>query len=122
MQLQAENGSTERILPGTGGQSELGLQEVILLPWNDPDSLESTLRAHHGEIAAVITEPVMCNSGCILPNAGYLETLRLLTEELRIVLIFDEVITGFRLGLGGAHGRFGIRPDLMTMGKAMTGE
>ncbi|KQX48849.1 aspartate aminotransferase family protein [Paenibacillus sp. Root444D2] len=109
------------ILPGTGGQSEVCLQEVILLPWNDLQALEDLLRAHHNEIAAVITEPVMCNSGCLAPQPGYLESMRKLTEELGITLIFDEVITGFRLGLGGAHGRFGILPDLIVMGKALAG-
>ncbi|WP_276353741.1 aspartate aminotransferase family protein [Cohnella caldifontis] len=115
------SGSAEAVMPGTGGQSELSLREIILLPWNDAAVLEQTLRERAGEIAAVITEPVMCNSGCIRPLPGYLEKMRELTAELGIVLIFDEVITGFRLGLGGAHGRFGIKPDLMTMGKALAG-
>jgi glutamate-1-semialdehyde 2,1-aminomutase len=107
--------------PGTAGQSENSLEDIILLPWNDLGALEAALRADAGEIAAVISEPVMCNSGCIQPRPGYLEALRRLTEELDIVLILDEVITGFRLGLGGAHGRFGIDPDLVTIGKAMGG-
>ncbi|TLS54024.1 aspartate aminotransferase family protein [Paenibacillus antri] len=110
-----------KTMPGTGGQSELALQDVILLPWNDAVALEETLRARGHEVAAVITEPVMCNSGCIRPRDGYLERMRELTRELGIVLIFDEVITGFRFGLGGAHERFGIAPDLMTMGKALAG-
>jgi len=109
------------VQPGTAGQSDLSLQDIILLPWNDAEALERTLAERHREIAAVITEPVMCNSGCIVPLPGYLERMRELTEKYGIVLIFDEVITGFRLGLGGAHGRFGILPDLMTMGKAMAG-
>lgn len=111
----------QQVLPGTGGQSELSLSEVILLPWNDPAALEKTLRAHKDEIAAVITEPVMCNSGCILPVPGYLEQMRALTSELGIVMIMDEVITGFRVALGGAHARFGIAPDLVTIGKALGG-
>lgn len=111
----------EQVLPGTGGQSELALSEVILLPWNDPAALEKTLRAHKDEIAAVITEPVMCNSGCILPAPGYLEQMRSLTTELGIVMIMDEVITGFRVALGGAHSRFNIAPDLVTIGKALGG-
>lgn len=109
------------VLPGTAGQSELSLKDIILLPWNDAEALENTLKDHHREIAAVITEPVMCNSGCIQPLPGYLERMRELTSQYGVVLIFDEVITGFRLGLGGAHGRFGILPDLMTMGKALAG-
>ncbi|NHN31762.1 aspartate aminotransferase family protein [Paenibacillus agricola] len=107
--------------PGTMGQSVNSLNDIILLPWNDPDVLESTLRSHASEIAAVISEPVMCNSGCIVPKPGYLELMRQLTEELGIVFILDEVITGFRLAQGGAHERFGIKPDLVTIGKAMGG-
>ncbi|KIL40334.1 class III aminotransferase [Gordoniibacillus kamchatkensis] len=116
-QAQAET----RPLPGTGGQSEIALSEVILLPWNDPDLLERTLRAGKDEIAVVITEPVMCNSGCILPLPGYLERMRGLTKELGIVMVMDEVITGFRIGIGGAHGHFGLMPDLVTVGKALGG-
>lgn len=108
-------------VPGTGGQSERSLEEVIVLPWNDAEVLEQVLRNHSGDIAAVITEPVMCNSGCILPKPGYLEGMRELTRELGILMIMDEVITGFRMGLGGAHGRFGLMPDLVTVGKAMGG-
>jgi glutamate-1-semialdehyde 2,1-aminomutase len=109
------------VQPGTAGQSEFSLKDIVLLPWNDAEALERTLEERHQEIAAVITEPVMCNSGCLVPLPGYLERMREWTGKYGIVLIFDEVITGFRLGLGGAHGRFGIRPDLMTMGKAMAG-
>ncbi|WP_018757796.1 aspartate aminotransferase family protein [Paenibacillus terrigena] len=109
------------VLPGTMGQSYNSLEDMILLPWNDPDALETTLRSHAGEIAAVISEPIMCNSGCLMPKPGYLEHMRQLTEELGIVLILDEVITGFRLGIGGAHGRLGINPDLITIGKALGG-
>ncbi|MDR6884156.1 aspartate aminotransferase family protein [Bacillus sp. 3255] len=107
--------------PGTKGQSGNSLDDIILLPWNDPAALESTLRSRASEIAAVISEPVMCNSGCLQPKPGYLELVRRLTKELGIVFILDEVITGFRLSLGGAHGRFGIQPDLVTIGKAMGG-
>lgn len=111
----------KQIVPGTGGQSELALEDIILLPWNDSTALETALREHGHEIAAVISEPVMCNSGCVLPKAGYLEEMRKLTKELGIVMILDEVITGFRLGLSGAHGKFGLKPDLVTIGKALGG-
>lgn len=118
---QASDGEASAILPGTKGQSDNSLDDIILLPWNDPAALESTLRARASEIAAVISEPVMCNSGCLQPKPGYLELIRRLTKELGIVFILDEVITGFRLSLGGAHERFGIKPDLVTIGKAMGG-
>ncbi len=110
-----------QILPGTGGQSAQSLNDIIMLPWNDPEALEQAIKDHQHELAAVIMEPVMCNSGCIQPREGYLESARKWTEQLGIVLIFDEVITGFRMSLGGAHGRFGVHPDLVTMGKAIAG-
>jgi glutamate-1-semialdehyde 2,1-aminomutase len=113
--------STNGILAGTYGQSENSLKDIILLPWNDAAALESTLTAHAHEIAAVITEPIMCNSGCIQPQAGYLQTMRKLTAELGIVMIMDEVITGFRVDLGGAHKLLGIDPDLVVIGKALGG-
>lgn len=109
------------VAAGTNGQSANSLSDIILLPWNDKAALESTLRSRHSEIAAVITEPVMCNSGCIRPAEGYLELLRALTKELDVVMIMDEVITGFRLSIGGAQQRLGITPDLVTVGKALGG-
>lgn len=117
----ASTAGLAEILPGTGGQSIQSLNDIIMLPWNDPQALEIALKEHQHELAAVIMEPVMCNSGCIEPREGYLESARKWTKQLGIVLIFDEVITGFRMGLGGAHGRFGIHPDLVTMGKAIAG-
>ncbi len=107
--------------PGTNGQSENSLQDIIMLPWNDLEALEATLLREKDQIAAVITEPIMCNNGCISPKPGYLERMRELTEQYGIVMIMDEVITGFRLGLGGAHGKMGLKPDLVTVGKAMGG-
>jgi glutamate-1-semialdehyde 2,1-aminomutase len=109
------------VTPGTNGQNQKALEDIILIPWNDPEKLEKTLSDHRFEIAAVITEPIMCNSGCIGPQPGYLERLRELTSKYGIVLIFDEVITGFRLGLGGAQELLGITPDLVTLGKAVAG-
>ncbi len=93
--------------------------EFILLPWNDLQLVKQTLEKRHTEIAAIITEPVMCNNGCIMPRPGYLEGLRELCDQFGIVLIFDEVITGFRLGMGGAQQFFGVTPDLAVFGKAM---
>ena len=94
---------------------------LIILQWNDGEVLERTIRAHGEQIAAVLTEPVMCNTGCILPQPGYLELMRDLTSRFGIVLIYDEVITGFRISLGGAQKHFGISPDLTVMAKGFGG-
>jgi glutamate-1-semialdehyde 2,1-aminomutase len=94
-------------------------EECLLLPWNDLPLVERTLQAHHGELAAIITEPIMCNSGCIPPEPGFLAGLRALCDRYGILLIFDEVITGFRIGLGGAQSHFGVTPDLAIFGKAL---
>lgn len=94
-------------------------EQSVVLPWNDLALVEKTLAARHQEIAAIVTEPVMCNNGCIPPAPGFHEGLRALCDRYGIVLIFDEVITGFRLGLGGAQKFFGVTPDLAVFGKAM---
>ena len=96
-------------------------QNLIILPWNDVEALREAIRREGNDIAAVLTEPVMCNTGCILPEPGYLEAMRELTEAAGIVLIFDEVITGFRLSLAGAQGHYGIRPDLSIFAKGVGG-
>lgn len=105
----------------TRGQAPEAATDMIVLPWNDIAALEAVIAAHGHEIAAVMTEPAMCNTGAIAPQPGYLERMRELTAAHSIVLIFDEVITGFRLGLGGAQERFGVTPDLSTFAKAMAG-
>jgi glutamate-1-semialdehyde 2,1-aminomutase len=106
-------------VPATGGMAAHAGADLLTIPWNDVDILQRTIEAHKGELAAVITEPYMCNSGCIPPKLGYLEAMRELTRKHNIVLIFDEVITGFRVGLNCAQGKFGVTPDLTTIGKAM---
>lgn len=106
---------------GTAGQNQNALQDIVVLPWNDELALTRYLAEHGHEIAAIITEPVMCNSGCIRPKPGYMQKMRELTMKYGIVLIFDEVITGFRLALGGAQEVLGITPDLVTLGKAVAG-
>ena len=106
-------------VPWTQGLPDSARDEFILLPWNDLDLLTKMVEARHDEIAAIITEPVMCNSGCIVPKPGFLEGLRELCTRFGIALIFDEVITGFRLGLGGAQGYFGVTPDLAVFAKAI---
>ncbi|MEA2406556.1 MAG: glutamate-semialdehyde -aminomutase [Thermoleophilaceae bacterium] len=104
-------------VPGTGGQSPA--DDVLVARWNDLEALERLLTAHGAEVAAVIMEPVASNGGLIPPTSGYLEGARRLTEGCGALLIFDEVVTGFRLALGGAQERFGVTPDLATYGKAI---
>ena len=103
----------------TKGQSASVLDEIVVLHWNDLKAVEETFEQIGDEIAAVITEPIMCNNGCIEPLPGYLEGLRRLCDQYGAVLIFDEIITGFRLSLGGAQHFYGVTPDLATFGKAM---
>jgi glutamate-1-semialdehyde 2,1-aminomutase len=96
------------------------------VPWNDAAAIEAVFRNHRSpsgesEIAAVIIEPVCGNMGCVPPQPGYLALLRKLTADHGTVLIFDEVMTGFRLALGGAQARYGVRPDLTCLGKIVGG-
>ncbi len=104
--------------PGMPGGLE---NSLIIQPWNDGEGLERVIRERGDEIAAVITEPIMCNTGCILPVPGYLNLMRQLTREFGIVLIFDEVITGFRVARGGAQQYYGVAPDLTVMAKGFGG-
>ncbi len=113
--------NSPRKLLGAAGQSDSSLEDLIVLPWNDLDIVEQTIRERKFEIAAVITEPIMSNCGVIMPKKGYLEGLRRVTESNGVLLIFDEVITGFRVALGGAQELFGITPDLSTFAKAIGG-
>lgn len=96
-------------------------ETMVAFPFNDKEATEEILRAHADDLAAVIIEPVMFSCGCLLPRDGYHEFLRELTDELGIVLIWDEVMTGFRLGPGSAQGRLGVTPDMTTFAKAAGG-
>ncbi|MEH6682040.1 MAG: aspartate aminotransferase family protein [Sediminicola sp.] len=106
-------------VPWTAGIADDIEEEFIILPWNDLELLKKTMEEHHRDVAAIITEPIMCNNGCILPMDGYLEGMRQLCTQFGTTLIFDEVITGFRTDLGGAQKYFGITPDLSIFAKAM---
>jgi glutamate-1-semialdehyde 2,1-aminomutase len=119
--VKAGSGVITLGIPGSPGVPEDIVKNTISIPFNNVDTLEKTLRDDSLDIACVIVEPVPANMGVILPNKGFLEKLRELTSELGIVLIFDEVITGFRLSLGGAQEKFGINPDLTCMGKIIGG-
>jgi len=110
---------TPHVYPWSEGLPEQGKDEFIILPWNDLELLRTTISARHKEIAAIITEPVMCNNSCILPADGFLQGLRDICTEYGIALIFDEVITGFRISLQGAQQYFNITPDLSIFAKAM---
>lgn len=107
------------IFPWSEGISDYSRDEFIVLPWNDLALLEKTMDERHQEIAAIITEPVMCNSGCIFPSTGFLEGIRFICNKYNTAFILDEVITGFRLGLGGAQQYFNIVPDISIFAKAM---
>ena len=101
----------------TLGQPQDAADNLIVLPWNDLDAVEKYLKHSAHEIAVVILEPIMFYNGCIEPEEGYLQGLRDLTNRYEVVLLFDEVITGFRLALGGAQEHFGVTPDLCTFAK-----
>jgi glutamate-1-semialdehyde 2,1-aminomutase len=107
------------VFPWSAGLPEHSKDEFIILPWNDLDLVKKTLTDHHHEIAAIITEPIMCNNGCIVPREGFLQGLRELCDQYSIALIFDEVITGFRMSIGGSQRYFGITPDMSIFAKAM---
>jgi glutamate-1-semialdehyde 2,1-aminomutase len=115
--LLAMDGAGPR--PGSAGQLADYLDDCDVLPWNDPEPVAELLARRGEEVAAVITEPMMLNSGAIPPRDGYLARLRELCDAHGVVLIFDEVLTGFRLALGGAAERFGVTPDLAVYGKAI---
>lgn len=106
---------------GTVGQAKSAAEDVIVLPWNDLEALERAMDKYGTQIAALLLEPYIHNAGCIPPKAGYLQAARQITEQRGIVLVFDEVITGFRLALGGAQAYFGVTPDLTTLAKGMGG-
>ena len=103
----------------TKGQRLSSADDLIVLPWNDLGILEKTLQERAEEVAAVIMEPIMFDSGPILPLPGYLQGVRELTSRYGVLLIFDEVITGFRTALGGAQEYYGVTPDISTFAKAI---
>lgn len=103
------------------GQVANSVENVVIAPWNDVPALEKIFARYSGQIAALITEPVLCNSGCLLPEGDFLHQLRRITSEHGALLIFDEVITGFRIAPGGAQQHYGVTPDLATFGKALAG-
>jgi glutamate-1-semialdehyde 2,1-aminomutase len=119
--VKAGSGVATLGLPDSPGVPRALAELTVTLPFNDPAALEEAFRIHGNQLAAVIIEPVVGNSGCIPPQAGFLEKLRKLTAEQGTALILDEVMTGFRVAYGGAQELFEIQPDLTTLGKIIGG-
>jgi len=119
--VKAGSGVATLGLPDSPGVPRALAELTLTLPFNDPAALDEAFRIHCNQLAAVIIEPVVGNSGCIPPQAGFLEKLRKLTAEQGTVLILDEVMTGFRVAYGGAQELYKIQPDLTTLGKIIGG-
>src|SRR5205085_3661788 len=113
--------SAPAVYPGSAGLPEGLDRNLVVVPYNRPDLLEEAFRRHAHELAAVICEPVYYNAGCILPTSEFLAALRRLTRDHGVLLIFDEVLSAFRMGPGGAQEYLGVTPDLCTLGKAVGG-
>jgi glutamate-1-semialdehyde 2,1-aminomutase len=119
--VKAGSGLATLGIADTQGVPKAFADTTIALPFNSLDAVEAAFRAHPDQIASVIVEPVVGNMGCVPPHSGYLEGLRDITARHGALLIFDEVMTGFRVAFGGAQARFGIKPDLTTLGKVIGG-
>src|ERR1700693_610137 len=119
--VKAGSGVATLGIPGSAGVPEEFTQFTLALPFNDTDALELVFKKFKHQIACVIVEPVVGNMGCVPPARGYLEALRAVTSNDNALLIFDEVMTGFRLAYGGAQELYAIQPDLTTMGKIIGG-
>ncbi|WP_138990477.1 glutamate-1-semialdehyde 2,1-aminomutase [Larkinella sp. C7] len=119
--IAAGSGAITMGTPDSPGVTKATALDTLTAPFNDLHAVERLIDANANQIAAIILEPVVGNMGCVLPEPGFLQGLRDLCDKHAILLIFDEVMTGFRLAKGGAQERFGIRPDLTTMGKIIGG-
>ena len=119
--VKAGSGVATLGLPDSPGVPRALAELTVTVPFNDTAALEEAFRVHRMELAAAIVEPVVGNMGCVLPRPGFLQKLRALTEEQGTVLIFDEVMTGFRVAYGGAQQLYKIDPDMTTLGKIIGG-
>jgi glutamate-1-semialdehyde 2,1-aminomutase len=111
--------SSTRPIPESEGYAPYVIDSVSVVPYNDAKAFEEYARENKGKVAALIIEPVLFNSGCIPPKDGYLQELREITQRYDILLIFDEVVTGFRMAPGGAQEYYRVKPDISTFGKAI---
>jgi glutamate-1-semialdehyde 2,1-aminomutase len=118
--VKAGSGATTMGVPDSAGVLADLVAHTRQVPYNDPDALESLLSAHH-DVAALIIEPVLGNIGPVLPQDNYLREIRSITKAHDVLLIFDEVITGYRIGIGGVQVKYGVKPDLTTLGKIIGG-
>ena len=119
--VKAGSGATTLGQPDSAGVPRDFTKNTLQVPYNDIEAMTEAIDTYKEDVAAVIIEPVLGNIGPILPKEGYLEDVRKVTEENDVVLIFDEVITGFRLAMGGAQEYYGITPDMTTLGKILGG-
>ena len=119
--VKAGSGATTFGQPDSPGVTPATAADTVIVPFNDLEAVDRVLERDGGEVAAVLLEPVVGNMGLVPPVPGYLEGLRELTQKYDVLLIFDEVMTGFRVGWGGAQGLYGVRPDLTMLGKIIGG-
>ena len=119
--VKAGSGALTLGIPTSPGVPADAARHTLTLEFNNTDELREVFAQRGSEIAAVIVEPVTGNMNCIAPRPGFLEALREVCDQSGAVLIFDEVMTGFRVGLGGVQGLYGVRPDLTTLGKVLGG-
>ncbi len=119
--VEAGSGVATLGIPGTPGVTDGTTADTITCEYNDLDAVRSAVEPFADDVAAILVEPVAANMGLVVPNEGFLEGLRTIADDIGALLVFDEVITGFRLGAGGAQERFGVRADLVMLGKIIGG-